>query len=177
MNPERERILEEIARDLGEHGERAVSFLRAADYLVENLSGSTPKGAEIVSYTLREALVSLTTSPDSSKRATNVKARELLEIFERAETSGPIDEVTSVELRNAADILRSELDRPSYATLLLNLFEKRTGAKPPPTGMDPGKRYSDLLGTANGWLHSTAGDVSSLHDDVFLLPPPIHRTR
>lgn len=177
MTPDRERILEEIFRDLGEPGKRASSFLRAADHLASSQPGSIPKSPELASYAFREALMSLTSTPDSTKRMSEDKARELLRLVDELKSGVVLEEVTGTQLRLAADDLRNELDRPTHAQRMINLYERRMGTPPPGIRSDPGTEYAKLIDDSNSGLHDSAGDVLTLLDQVFtflatLFTPP-----
>jgi hypothetical protein len=163
----RQRIAGEIAARLGEPGGRARDFLETADMLVGQVGTSMPKGAELASYALREALTSITAGIRVSGRRCGRIARDVVVAADALNIAQADDPLAMAGLLDAVDGLREFIAAPAvHEAEMIRLIET-DWAGAAASRSDPVTEYRALVDAAADALHSSADDVRALLERAF----------
>lgn len=181
-------VLARINEELGSSGERVVSALRTAAYLLVLARGDDTglRLAESAAYNLREAFDGVVAGrPDGDEGFAAVQAAWIR--YKLALVGPDADEPAARrELHAVIDRLSADEEHQSYRTQkLLAHLVSQTGVEPLPGQNAPTREYTRLRQQAANTLHShgTVEDVGALYDDTiswftrFFTPPDARVTR
>lgn len=187
QRPEPE-LLEHLAIEFGDHGQRAVDFLSTAQGLLEADQLSSLRLGEIVAYCLREAMQAIPASFDTGDSGQwNKLSREIVDMHKRHKKAADLSEEGISDIRNELynkldDLERFHDDQPGlHERRLVALMSRRTGVIPISTGTAPIRVYQNLLSELNKALHGrcSVADSKQLWYECldilrrFFLPPEI----
>lgn len=165
IDPVKPRLLDHLSVEFGEHGERAVGFLRSAQSLLTlDAALAPPRLAETIAYCLREAMKTIPASQPldggglwrtASRAVSDARRRyELVKDVPGEDAEGALSDLLS-----AIDGLDTVHAQESiHEHRLIAIMVSRTGASPVASGTEPIRIYQDLLGELDTALH---GDRTS----------------
>ncbi len=147
------RLLDHLVIEFGDHGKRAVEFLRTAHRLLELDSASTPpRLPETVAYCLREAMKTIPASQElgggglwrtASRAVSDARRRyELVRGVPGEDEQGALDDLLGAI--DDLDLVHSQ--EGIHERRLIAIMLNRTGALPVASGTAPVQGYQDLLG-------------------------------
>jgi hypothetical protein len=156
-------LVEHLTSEFGDHGQRAVEFLRTAATLLEADEPAPPRRPECIAYCLREAMETLLKS--SGVRGGGEwrsRSRTVLEAKVRFEQVRQLPGTDADgALRNLLDSIDAMASTHSEESIhqkrLIAVMVARTGAEPLAVGTDPVSDYQDLIKRLSESLH---GQVS-----------------
>ncbi len=154
------RLLDHLVVEFGDHGERAVEFLRTTHQLLELDPGSAPpRLPETVTYCLREAMKTIPASQElgsgglwraASRSVSDARRRyELVRGVPGEDEQGALDDLLAAI--DDLDLVHSQ--EGIHERRLIAIMVNRTGALPVASGTAPIQAYQDLLGELDQALH------------------------
>jgi len=186
-----EELLDHLVVEFGDHGRRAVEFLRtAADLLRSSADPLPPRHAECVAYCLREALKTIPASHGirggGEWRVRSRKVSEAKQRFEQirglpgADTDGALRDL----LDRIDDLVLTHEQETINQKRLIAVMVERTGAEPLASGTKPVNTYQALLTRLDAAVHkevtleAIAGwwvEVLAILCQLFLPPDARHQ--
>lgn len=157
------KLLDHLIVEFGDHGRRAVGFIRTAEQLLE-LAASHNAAArlpETIAYCLREAMKAIPASvdvgdgalwKDASRAVTEARRR-----YERARGMPGEDEQGALRelLTTIDDLDLVHAQEGIHKRRLIAIIVNRTGALPLAAGTEPIRTYQDLLAELDEAVHGT----------------------
>jgi hypothetical protein len=155
-----DELFEHLAVEFGEHGRRAVEFLRSAQALLDTSVEARPsQSGACVAYCLREAMTAISASqPDIRPGEWKTLSRQVVEAKQRfvAAQGLPGEDVPGAlkELLHQIDNMANFHEQTGiHQQGLITAMIRRTGSQPMPRAV---QEYQELRKRLNGAVHRTA---------------------
>ena len=184
-------LLDHLRVEFGDHGDRAVGFLEAAQSLLDEGSVPVPKVGELAAFCIREALAEIPKASGSSDEgAWKRLSRAVVDAAERYRMAAELSSEDTTEALSELLAGIDELDSfheeayDIHSERLIALMIQRAGVEPLSSGTEPVHAYQKLVGRVNRALHGscTVADARgywlecvALLRKLFLLPELRHR--
>lgn len=157
------RLLDHLVVEFGDHGERAVEFLRTAQRLLElDPAAALPRLPETITYCLREAMKTIPASQElgggglwrtASHAVSDARRRyELVRGMPGEDEQGALDDLLAAI--DDLDLVHSQ--EGIHERRLIAIMVNRTGVLPVACGTAPVKAYHELLRELDEALHGDA---------------------
>lgn len=154
------QLLDHLLVEFGDHGERAVGFLRTAHALLSlDSTAALPRLPETITYCLREAMKSIPASQPlgggglwrtASRAVSDARRRyELVKDVPGEDAQGALNDLLATV--DDLDLVHSQ--EGIHERRLITIMVNRTGALPIASGTAPIQAYQDLLRELDEALH------------------------
>ena len=163
LDPVAPELLDHLLIEFGDHGERAVGFLRTA-YMLLTLDPTveSPRLPETIAYSLREAMKTIPASQPlsggglwrtASRAVSDARRRyDLVKDMSGEDAEGALNDL----LAAIDDLDLAHSEGGIHERRLITIMVNRTGALPLAAGTAPIQAYQDLLHDLDGALHGDA---------------------